>query len=120
MVAILSVGGNPGNFYAISASGLRDAALRMDVVANNVANGNTDGFVPDRVDSVTQDSSGVRGLVVMGNQGMLAPADPEAPSQTDYGNEEVNLIVARNAFLAGAKTIKAMRESEKALLDAFG
>lgn len=107
-----------GNGWWISASGIRDANLRMGVVAHNVANGSTDGFAPDRVDSEAVPSGGVTGLVVMGNAGMLS--EYEGASLTDYATEGVNLILAKRAFEANTRTLKAESETSKTLIEAFG
>jgi flagellar basal body rod protein FlgG len=112
------VGDSYGNGYFISASGLMDASLRLDVSADNVANANTNGFVPDRVDSVAQAGGGVRSLVVLGNAGMLP--DKTRPSQTDYATEAVNMTLARRAYEANARVIADRHEADKSLMDMIG
>jgi flagellar hook protein FlgE len=102
----------------ISASGINDASLRMNVVANNIANSNTDDFVPDRVDSVALPGGGTIGVFVAGNAGMLS--DYEGSSLTDYATEGVNLILAKRAFEANARMLKAENETSQALFDAIG
>ena len=102
----------------ISASGLQDATLRMSTVAHNVANANTPDFVPDRVDSITLEAGGVRGLVVESNASMLGMAD--RTSQTELGGELVNLLLARHAFEANARTMQTQSESQRSIINAFG
>ncbi|HEY9688271.1 MAG TPA: flagellar basal body protein [Coleofasciculaceae cyanobacterium] len=109
--------GYSGNMW-ISASGINDASLRMNVVANNIANSNTDDFVPDRVDSVALPGGGTIGVFVAGNAGMLS--DYEGSSLTDYATEGVNLILAKRAFEANARMLKAENETSQALFDAIG
>lgn len=113
-----AIGGTSGSGYFSSVSGLRDANLRMDVVANNVANANTDGFVPDRVDSRADKTGGVRGLVVEANIGMLQ--NRQSASQTDYATESINLTLARRAFSANLKALSAQQEADQRLIDTVG
>lgn len=117
-MGISGIGNSFGNGYFISASGLMDANLRLDVSANNVANGNTNGFKPDRVDSVAQTGGGVRGLVVLGNAGMVP--DQSTPSQTDYATEAVNMTLAKRAYEANARVIADRHEADKSLMDMIG
>jgi flagellar basal body rod protein FlgG len=117
-MAIGSMGHSYGNGYFISASGLMDASLRLDVSADNVANANTNGFIPDRVDSLAQAGGGVRGLVVLGNAGMIS--DKSQPSQTDYATEAVNMTLARRAYEANARMITDRHEADKSLMDMIG
>lgn len=111
----IALNGYIRNTAYIAANGLMDASLRLDVTANNVANANTDGFIPWRVNSVAQAGGGVRGLVVEGNAGMFAAA--QSDSQTDLATEGVNLILARRAFQANAKSLKAYSEAETSLFE---
>ena len=104
-----------------SASGLRDANFRMGVIAHNVANSNTDGFVPDRVDSIAQSGGGVRPVLI---PGVRVEADASVlssvPSQTEAATEFVNLVAARNAYAANAKVIQSLVETDRTLMDMLG
>ena len=113
-----AISGNSGGNYWISVSGLRDASLRMDSVAHNVANANTDGFRPDRIDAQAEANGGVRSLVVDANAAIVQ--DPQAPSQTDYGTEGVNLILARRAFNANLKALQSQHQADQAIIDIVG
>ncbi len=113
-----SITGNYGSNYYNSLSGLRDADLRLQAVANNVANSNTDGFRPDRVESSAEKSGGVRGMVVEANAAMVLP--PKGPSQTDAATETINLTLARRAFTANLKAIQSQREADEATLSIIG
>ena len=110
-----AVNGSSGNHYANSVSGLRDASLRIQAVANNIANANTNGFSPDRVDSEAEKTGGVRGLVVEANSAILQ--DKKAASQTDYATEAANLTLARRAFTANLAAMQAQRAADQATLD---
>jgi flagellar basal body rod protein FlgG len=109
--------GYSGNLW-ISASGIHDALLRMNVVANNIANSNTDNFVPDRIDSVALPGGGTTGVFVEGNAGMLS--DYEGPSLTDYALEGVNLILAKRAFEANIRLLQSENEASRALIETIG
>jgi flagellar hook protein FlgE len=112
----------------ISTSGLADASLRMDVVANNVANSNTDGFIPDRVNSVASATGGVTSEVEPALdpytiEGLQRGAEETATpfsSQADYITEGVSLLLAKHAFQANARAIRASSETGKALIDMLG
>lgn len=117
MVAISS---SSYSTWGIPASGLRDANLRMAVTANNVANGNTDGFVPDRVDSVSLSNGGVDSVITPGEPSPDYTANNKPPSQTDYATEGVKLALAKNAFQASIKAFKAQNEASKSIIDAVG
>jgi flagellar hook protein FlgE len=113
-----SIGSSFGSGYFISASGLMDASLRLDVASHNIANSNTDGFIPDQVTSIAQSTGGVGGMVVLGNAGMLEAKN--TPSQTDYATEGINLLLAKHAFQANAQALKTQIQSERSLLNVFG
>lgn len=119
MITLSGNGSLWGSAWQISASGLRDANLRMAVTANNVANGNTDGFIPDRVDSVTISSGGVGSVIVAGEEPSTQnmPSDYQMPSQTDYATEGVNLILAKKSFEASAKAFEIQSDVSKTLID---
>jgi flagellar hook protein FlgE len=107
-----------GNAFYSSASGLRAAQLGLDIAANNVANGQTDGFMSQRVDSQAAAQGGVSGMVVMVNMGMVLTTDQ--PSQTDYSEEGLATILAQNAFKANAVAFRSNREVEQTILDVLG
>jgi flagellar basal body rod protein FlgC len=123
VVLVSSISGS-GSFWSnalqISASGLRDADLRLDVTANNVANSNTSSFIPDRVDSIEQRGGGVDSVILSGETPpdiSNAPAGYKPPSQTDYPTEGVNSILAQRAFEANAKALKLQSDVTKNLID---
>ncbi len=54
---------------------MRDAAVRLDVAANNVANATTEGFRPSRVVSTALPGGGVASSVVPGDlEAWISPA----------------------------------------------
>ncbi|WP_303673970.1 flagellar basal body protein [Vampirovibrio chlorellavorus] len=117
-VDLSAISGNYGGTYNTSLSGLRDADLRLQAVANNIANSSTVGFRPDRVDSTAERRGGVRGMVVEANAAMVL--GPEEASQTDAATEAINLTLARRAFTANLKAIQSQREADEATLNIPG
>jgi flagellar hook protein FlgE len=91
-----------------AVSGLRDAFVRLDVAAHNIANVNTPGFAPSRVVSVEAREGGVIPTV---------PADPPLVLGVDLASEMVNLIVARIAVAANADAFRTAAEVERRLVD---
>ena len=68
---------------SIAASGLRDASVRLDVAANNIANVNTAGFTPSRVDSVETAGGGVAPVVVLFGPNPLSDLPPGTNPATE-------------------------------------
>lgn len=122
-MSISSISGAFGGFYT-SLSGLNDAGLRSNVVANNVANANTDNFVPDRVVSQAVPGGGIASTVQAGIPPEIAPIalnpDGSFPSQTSYVEEGVNLIMAKAAYGANAAAIGVQNDISKTLMDILG
>jgi flagellar hook protein FlgE len=94
-----------------AASGLRDAFVRLEVAAHNIANVATPGFAPSRVLSVAGRDGGVLPTL---------PADPPTLPGTDLAGEMVNLIVARIACATNAQSFRTAAEAEGRLLDLVG
>ena len=107
-----------GAASSIALSGMRDAQLRLDVAAHNIANLNTDGFAPSRVVSSEAPGGGVRSTV----QQLPAPAPgtpggPPAPSATDLPTELVGMMTAELAYVANALVLRTQSEMTGTLLD---
>ena len=111
----IAAGSNFQTGLFTAASGLNDATVRMNVVANNVANSNTGGFIPARVHSAAHTGGGV----TSGVDGFYL-TDPDLQSQTDLITEGINLILAKHAFQANAVSLKTAGETGKSLIDALG
>lgn len=115
-----------GNAGFISACGMRDAMLRLDVAAGNVANGNTPEYEPSRVDSTALAGGGVTaGVRVLADASVLgrggnAGGDESAPSRTDFATEGVGILLARSAFMANAAAFRAASQADRSLMEAFG
>ena len=90
-----------------AVSGLRDATLRLDVAANNVANAASDGFTPSRVVSSALPGGGV--------QSTVTPSDLEGG--VDLPTEIVSAMIARAAFSANAHVLAQSFETQRRLLD---
>lgn len=114
----MSVSGVGSGLFS-SASGLRDSQLRMDVVANNVANSNTNGFVPDRVDSQASSGGGVSSRIVSNQSSPSAP-NPTDYSQTDYATEMTSMVMAKRAYQANAAALRVRAQSERNMISRLG
>ncbi len=93
-------------------SGMRDARLRVNVTSHNVANLNTEGFVPNRVQSQAQTQGGVISVIEPG----VPLEDPPvhhamASSGTDWSTEGINLILAKSAYQANARILQTTAKS---------
>jgi flagellar hook-associated protein FlgK len=88
-------------------SGLAAAQTQFNVSANNIANLNTPGFSPSRVDSYTDSSGGVQTTT----QTVAGP--------TDLATEAVNMDNAKNLYDANAMVIKVANKMVGSLLDIF-
>lgn len=120
----MNINNNFGSGFNASASGIRDAQLRMNIVANNVANSNTDNFVPNRVNS-SANSLEAGGGVNSSVESAYTPFQIEGLgkdfiSQTSLIEEAVNLSVAKHAYEANALMVKTGSEVTKTLIDMLG
>lgn len=95
-------------------SGLRAESTRQAVSANNVANVNTDGFSPQRVQTEEQAEGGVRVSIsqdaraLEGRQQANAEASAtEERSGTDLVAETTTRIASVAAYEANLKTLQA-------------
>jgi flagellar hook protein FlgE len=106
--------------FGIAQSGLQVASLELAVSANNVANVETNGFVPSRVEEKTLPNGGVSGDVqqeldplaeVRADRALLAP------SRTDLAQEIVAQIKAAAAYRANLASLRTLDETLGASLD---
>jgi flagellar hook protein FlgE len=86
--------------------GLRDATLRLNVAANNVANAATEGFRPARVTTTEWPGGGVQSTITQG--------DLEG---VDLPTELVAMILAQAAFTANARLLASTLGTEGRVLD---
>ena len=91
---------------SIALSGMNAAQVQLDVAANNVANGQTEGYQRRSVQQSAQAEGGVRTEVVK-----AAQAGPAL--ETDL----VAQLQAKNAFLANLAVFKTSNQMAGALLD---
>ena len=85
---------------------MRDATVRLDVAANNVANAATEGFKPSRVATAELPGAGVQSTIV--------PGDVEG---VDLASELVGMMMAQVAFAANAKIMSTTFQTERRALD---
>jgi hypothetical protein len=146
-MSVGSIGEGLKGATAIAASGLRAATLRLDVAAHNLANLNTDGFVPARVVDTEARTGGVHSTVEIsqrqggeesadgsspepqggsqaGAEGGFPPATPlvEAfpPSGTNPVAEVMNILMAEAAFTASLRVLTTHNALQDKLLEALG
>jgi flagellar hook protein FlgE len=98
-----------------AVSGMRDASLRLDVAAHNIANANTPDFVPLRVDSADVAGGGV--ISAVSAPLLPAPSYPPLSSGTDLAAELIGLVAARVAFAASAAVASTAGRMQRAALD---
>jgi flagellar basal-body rod protein FlgC len=99
-----------------SASALRDATVRLEVAAHNIANANTPGFQPSRVDSVELTGGGVAPVVT------TPPPEPDSAelvrrSGTDLAEESIRLVIALIILTSNARAIETAETADKTILD---
>lgn len=106
----------------IGLSALQSYQVALDVTANNIANANTNGFVPMRADFHATSPGGV--YATISPQGSAAAAadgdaDTETPSETDLTSEAVNLLQYKDGYLASAKAVKMQSDLLGTLFNSF-
>ena len=108
--------------FGIGQSGLSVASLSLATSANNVANVNTDGFVPSRVEAHEVQAGGVTGEVVKDAPAFEAKLDRAilAPSGTDLENEVVSQMAGVQVYRANLASLKASDEMTGALFHLQG
>lgn len=121
----------------ISASGMSAERMRMETVANNIANANStrsaDGTPFRRQQLVFSEAlgpasggtTGLRGVQVVGKEGdqtpfpeIYAPFHPDADKETGFlqtsnvkmPNEMVDLIIASRSYEANLKALSSFKE----------
>ena len=105
---------------SIAYTGLQAANTRLQVSAHNVANSNTDGFDPQRVDQVDLRTGGVRAQVSQpdrGNPIYMRDGSITEASNTDLVTETVDQMQASNAFKANLAALRTSDEMVGSLLD---
>jgi flagellar basal-body rod protein FlgC len=121
----------------VAVSGLRAESLRMNVVANNIANANTTKTTaggPYRRQTVTlsADRAAISGVTIQAVQAdtstelkkVLDPGDPDADKDgfvllpnVDLPQEMMNLVMASRAYQANAAVLKKYQEMVDVALD---
>ena len=96
---------NTNNIASINAN-----VTMLNNSANNVANVNTDGFIPTQTDIVNQGNS----IVANSKQ---ADDNGSERSQTDLAKEMVNQILASDAISVNVTAIKTQDEMIGTILD---
>ncbi|MEA3464977.1 MAG: flagellar basal body protein [Thermodesulfobacteriota bacterium] len=104
-----------------AVSGLQAQSLKMDSTANNVANSQTEGYVPTDVSISENKQGGVRAQL---QKPVAAPGvaqDAEIKqSQVDLAKEMTSLVETKNMYLANMKTMDSSEKMSGYLLDTVG
>ena len=149
-MAMAAVGGvsNVGSVMATALSGLHAASLRLDVAANNLANVNTEGFVPSHVLGSDLAQGGVRSTIATDDRrrdgsaagdstdrssgngdappaadGAFPPAlldDPATTSSVNPIAEIVSTLLAKAAFIASLRALQHDSVVSRHLMEVLG
>ena len=90
-------------------SGMRDAQVRMNVAAHNIANANTSNFSPNRVNSHAHPAGGV--VPVIESTDVIG---------TSYVEEGVSMLLAKTQFNASAYAAGVFGDTSKTLMSMLG
>ncbi len=111
------------NAANIALTALRAFDRKSEVIANNIANVNTDGFKKSRADLEEVSPSGVKVTVEQvntpGDTVTIGEGERE-PSNVNMGEELIALIVNRHNYTTNTKTVKADDERQGILFDILG
>jgi flagellar basal body rod protein FlgG len=110
-----------GSTSAIAASGLRAANTRIEVSAHNVANANTDGFDPQRVDQARLANGGTRASISqpdLSNPLYMRDGQLTEASGTDFTSETIEQMRATQAFKASIAVLRSSDQMLGSLFDA--
>ena len=113
-------GVNINNTTSMALSGLNAAKTRLNVSAHNVANSNTDGFDPKRVDQVDLQGGGTAAKISqpdMPNPTYMRNGSLVEASNTDLVSERVDQLQASNSFKANLVTLRTSDEMLGSLFD---
>ncbi len=104
---------------SIASSGLAVASTQLVVSAHNVANANTQGFVPAGVEVRERPSGGAEARIDLGRPEHAVEADRAllAPSRSDLVAETVNQSAAATLYRANLASLRTAQETDQALFD---
>jgi flagellar basal-body rod protein FlgC len=131
------------NILSIAISGMQAAATRLQVSANNVANvqsagtlpdeqgnypdGATRAYVPQQVDQVDLSGGGTQAIVRDVSPSYVPTYDPGSPDanaegqvahpKVDLTEEAIQQLVARYTYAANARVVTAYDQMAKSLFD---
>ena len=104
---------------SVASSGLAVASTQLAVAAHNVANANTQGFVPARVEVREAPEGGAEARIELGMPERAAEVDRAllAPSRSDLVAETVSQSVAAALYRANLASLRTAQETDEALFD---
>lgn len=108
------------NAIQIALSGLTAASRKVEAGASNIANMSTRDYQPLTTKQTAQSDESGRGTGVRADivPTTCAPL-PGGAADIDLAEEAVNLQIAKTAYQASAKTIKAATDMQDELLSMF-
>lgn len=110
----------------VALTGLQAFDRKNDVIANNIANVNTDGFKKSRVNMAEAAPSGVKASVervnTPGDMVTIEGAQETARETSNVNTEEEIIALSTNKFNyeANLKTVETAEEMQGTLFDLFG
>ena len=125
---------------SISTSGMQAAATRLEASAQNIANAQSSGQLPNAAGATSAyapvvvkqsdvKGGGVSARIVSAADPFVPTYDPSSPDadtkgmvatpNVDMASEMVNVMTARISYEVSAKTLKVGNDMLKATLDAF-
>lgn len=106
--------------FDLALSGIRAEMMRLQATAHNVANVETPGFAPFRIELAEQTGSDGQGagVAVAAVTRPEPPAAPTAPSAVDLPTQMVEMITAQRGVEANVRTIRAEDDALQSLQEA--
>ena len=111
------------NIANIALTALQALEKKSEVIADNIANVNTDRFKKSRANLEEGSPSGVKVSMEQVNtsiETVTAEAAEPVPSNVDLAEELIDLIVTRSSYTANTKTVKAADQMQGFLFDILG
>jgi flagellar hook protein FlgE len=105
--------------FSISLSGMNAAQTQLDAIASNIANANTRGYKPIRVNMLSAPAGGVETGVQSNNSRDPIQQLAAESSGIDLTRASVNLLQAKSLYAANGKLIKAENQMLGNVLDMF-
>lgn len=109
------------NAMNTAVSGMRAQELQLNSTANNVANSQSEGYVPSDVTMAEGANGGVRAQLQkpVAAPGVAQEAETK-PSQVDLAKEMVDMVASKPMYQANMKSVDTADQMTGFLLDTQG